>query len=127
MEVEEAILILRTTIKELNEIRPRGTGIRAKNVKGLLVENCTFSGLETALDISNGENITLKRNIVNNYAKYSELSNLLNQFLIEATKQEAQVNKTILGRIKEQVLQRWPELAGTFLAVAMMRIIEHFK
>jgi len=37
MEIEEAISILRTTIKELGQIRPRGTGIRAKNVKGLIV------------------------------------------------------------------------------------------
>ena len=126
MEIEEAISILRTTIKELGQIRPRGTGIRAKNVKGLIVENCRFTGLEKALDVSDSEDITWKRNIVNNYGNSSALMSLLNQFLTEATKQEAQVNKTILGRIKDQVLHRWPELTGTAFVVAMMRIIEHF-
>ena len=130
VEIEEAISILRTTIKELGQIRPRGTGIRAENVKGLVVENCVFSGLEKALDASNSEDIIWRRNIVknvvNNYAKYSELSTLLSQFLTEATKQETQVNKPVLGKIKDQMLLRWPELAGTVLVVAMMRIIERF-
>lgn len=126
MEIEEAISILRTTIKELGQIRPRGTGIRAKNVKGLIVENCRFTGLEKALDVSDSEDITWKRNIVNNYGNSSALMSLLEQFLNEATKQESQVNKPVLVRIKDQVLRRWPELAGTFLFVAMMRIIERF-
>jgi len=127
MEIEEAISILETTIKELNKFKPRGTGIRAENVKGLRIEDCVFYGLEKALDVSNSEDITWNRNIVsnvvNNYAKYSELPHLLTQFLTEATKQKTQVNKTILCRIKDQILQRWPELAGTALVVAMMRII----
>ena len=126
MEIEEAISILRTTIKELGQIRPRGTGIRAKNVKGLIIENCRFIGLEKALDVSDSEDITWKRNFVDNYGNSSALMSLLEQFLNEATKQESQVNKPVLVKIKDQVLHRWPELAGTFLSVAMMRIIERF-
>jgi hypothetical protein len=126
MEIEEAISILRTTIKELGQIRPRGTGIRAENIKGLIVENCRFIGLEKALDVSDSEDITWKRNIVNSYENSSALVNLLEQFLNEATKQKSQVNKPFLARIKEQVLRRWPELAGTVLFIAMIRTIEHF-
>ena len=126
MEKEEALAIIANTIRELKKIKPRGTGIRAKHVKGLVVEDSAFIGLEKALDISEGEDITWRRNIVNNYEQYSSLTGLLEKFFSEATKGETQVNKTVLGKIKEQVLNRWPELAGTTLVIAITRIIESF-
>ena len=127
MEIEKALDIVAITIKELSQIKPRGTGIRAENVKGLVVKNCRFSGLEKALDVSNSQDITWEKNIVNNYPKYSELPYLLEQFLTEAKKPDSKINKSVLVRLKDQVLQRWPEISGTFLAVAMMRIIEYFR
>jgi hypothetical protein len=123
MEREEAISILTSLIKELEQVKPRGTGIRAENVKGLVVQNCKFIGLDKALDASNSQDIIWERNLVNNYNRYSELPGLLKQFLAEASKKETQANKSILVRIKDQVLNRWPEIVGTSLAVAIICLI----
>lgn len=126
MEIEQAFAILANTIKELEQIKPRGTGIRVEHSEDIVIEDIVFSGLEKAIDISNSKDIKLKRNIINNYAKYSELPTLLEQFLVEANKKKTQVNKSALVRIKNDVSKRWPELVGTTLIIAMIRIIAIF-
>ena len=124
MEKEEAITIIINTIRDLQQIKPRSTAIRAEHVKGLIIEECKFTGFDTALDIREGEEISLRKNILENYDQSSGLLSLLEQFLAEATNGKKQVNKTILGKIKEQILNRWPEIIGTTLFLALMRIIK---
>ncbi|MBA7704563.1 hypothetical protein ES703_113377 [subsurface metagenome] len=127
MEIEEATAIISNTIRDLRNRQPKGTGIRARGVKGLVVEKSRFSGLDTALDVSESQDIAWKSNIVDNYDKYSELPNLLEQFLAEATKKEAQVSKGALARIRNNVLRRWPELAATLLLTAIEYISQSLK
>ena len=80
MEKEEAIAIITNVIRDLKHIKPRGTAIRAERVKGLIVEECTFTGFDKALDIQESEDIALKRNILKSYEQSSGLVSLLEQF-----------------------------------------------
>jgi hypothetical protein len=77
MEKEEAIAIITNAIRDLKQIKPRGTAIRAEHVKGLIVEECKFTGFDTALDIREGEDIALRRNILESYEQSSGLVSLL--------------------------------------------------
>lgn len=110
-------------INELERINQGSTAIRAENVNGLIVEDNVFSGFGTALDAPNSKNVTFKRNLVNNSSLRSELLNLIKQFLSESTQLESKYNKAAHVRIKDQILQRWPEIVGTGVAVAFMSLI----
>lgn len=123
MEREEATIILMNLINELERINQGSTAIRAENVNGLIVEDNVFSGFGTALDAPNSKNVTFKRNLVNNSSLRSELLNLIKQFLSESTQLESKYNKAAHVRIKDQILQRWPEIVGTGVAVAFMSLI----
>ena len=119
MEIEEAIATLENLIRGIGQTEPRGTGIRAENVKGLRIENCEFIRLKYALDVSNSQDIIFKNNLVNNYDSYSELPGLIEQFLYEVHKKG---NKSNLVKIKDQIMNRWPEILGTSIAIAIIRL-----